>query len=39
MRRRAPVRMTFHAIVWITRVLVRLLPRRLRGVPAARRRE
>ena len=39
MRRSAPVRMTFHAIVWITRVLVRLLPRRLRGVPAARRRE
>ena len=39
MRRSAPVRMTFHAIVWITRVLVRLMPRRLRGVPAARRRE
>lgn len=39
MRRSAPVRMTFHAIVWITRVLVWLLPRRLRGVPAARRRE
>jgi uncharacterized protein (DUF2236 family) len=39
MRRSAPVRMTFHAIVWITRLLVRLLPRRLRGVPAARRRE
>jgi len=39
MRRRAPVRMTFRAIVWITRVLVWLLPRRLRGVPAARRRE
>jgi len=39
MRRSAPVRMTFHAIVWITRVLVRLVPRRLRGVPAARRRE
>ena len=38
-RRSAPVRMTFHAIVWITRLLVRLLPLRLRGVPAARRRE
>ena len=38
-RRSAPVRMTFHAIVWIARLLVRLLPRRLRGVPAARRRE
>ena len=39
MRRSTPVRMTFHAIVWITRLLVWLLPRRLRGVPAARRRE
>ena len=39
MRRTAPARVTFHAMVWITRVLVRLLPRRLRGVPAARRRE
>jgi uncharacterized protein (DUF2236 family) len=39
MRRSVPVRMSFHAIVWITRVLVRLVPRRLRGVPAARRRE
>jgi uncharacterized protein (DUF2236 family) len=38
-RRSAPVRMTFHVIVSITRLLVRLLPRRLRGVPAARRRE
>jgi hypothetical protein len=31
--------MTFHVMVSITRLLVRLLPRRLRGVPAARRRE
>jgi uncharacterized protein (DUF2236 family) len=39
MRRTVPVRFVFHAMVWTTRVLVRLLPRRLRGVPAARRRE
>ena len=35
MQRNALVRITFYAIVWITRVLVLLLPRRLRGVPAA----
>ena len=39
MRRSAAVRVTFHAIVGITRALVRLVPRRLRGVPAARRGE
>jgi len=39
MRRTAPVRVVFHAMAWTTRVLVWLLPRRLRGVPAARRRE
>jgi uncharacterized protein (DUF2236 family) len=39
LRRSAPVRVMFHTIAWITRVLVRLLPRRVRGVPAARRRE
>jgi uncharacterized protein (DUF2236 family) len=39
MRRNVLARMTFYIIVWITRGLVKLLPRRLRGVPAARRRE
>lgn len=39
MQRNAWVRFTFHTTVWITRVLVRLVPRRLRGVPAARYRE
>jgi uncharacterized protein (DUF2236 family) len=39
MRRRLWTRFTFHSIVVITRVLVRLVPERLRGVPAARRRE
>jgi uncharacterized protein (DUF2236 family) len=33
------VRVLFRAMVWGTRLLVRLVPRRLRGVPAARRRE
>jgi uncharacterized protein (DUF2236 family) len=39
MRRGPLVRLVFGAIVWITRVLVRLVPRGLRGIPAARRRE
>ncbi len=39
MRTGSPARMTFHAVVGITRTLVRALPQRLRGVPAARRRE
>jgi hypothetical protein len=39
MRRTAPARLTFRVLVWLTRMLVRVLPRRLRGVPAARRRE
>jgi uncharacterized protein (DUF2236 family) len=39
MRRTAPARATFSVIVGTTRALVRLLPRRRRGVPAARRRE
>ena len=39
MRRNVLAGMTFCIIVWITSGLVKLLPRRLRGVPAARRRE
>jgi len=39
MRRNVLARMTFYIIVWITRGLVKLLPLRLRGVPAARRHE
>ncbi len=39
MRRNTPARLTFHTILWITRALVRVAPRSLRGVPAARRRE
>jgi uncharacterized protein (DUF2236 family) len=39
MRRSAPARVTFSVIAWMTRALVHLLPSRLRGVPAARRRE
>jgi len=39
LRRSVPVRTAFRAIVWTTRVLVRLVPRSLRGVPAARRHE
>lgn len=39
MRRNIAVRIMFQAMVWSTRVLVRLVPTRLRGVPAARRRE
>jgi hypothetical protein len=39
MRRNVLARMTFYSIVWITRGLVKMLPLRLRGVPAARRRE
>ncbi len=39
MRRTAPARLAFRVLVGLTRVVVRLLPRRLRGVPAARRRE
>ncbi|MEN8800542.1 MAG: oxygenase MpaB family protein [Thiogranum sp.] len=39
MRRNVLARMTFYIIVWITRGLVKLLPRHWRGVPAARRRE
>jgi len=39
MRRNMLSRMTFCIIVWITRGLVKLLPRHWRGVPAARRRE
>jgi len=39
MRRSAPARITFHAMVLIARTVVKLLPRHLRGVPAARRRE
>ena len=39
LKRRLWIRLTFRGIVVITRVLVRLVPERLRGVPAARRRE
>lgn len=39
MRRNMLARMTFCIIVWITRGLVKLLPRHRRGVPAARCRE
>jgi len=39
LQRNAWAHFTFYTTVWITRVLVRLVPRRLRGVPAARRRE
>ena len=39
LKRRLWIRFTFQSIVGITRLLVRLVPERLRGVPAARRRE
>ncbi|MEJ2346254.1 MAG: oxygenase MpaB family protein [Gammaproteobacteria bacterium] len=39
LRRNAPVRLGFRLIAVMVRLAVRLVPRRLRGVPAARRRE
>ena len=39
LKRNVWARFTFHTIVWSTRLLVRLTPVRLRGLPAARRRE
>lgn len=39
LRRNAPVRIGFRLTVVMVRLVVRVIPRRLRGVPAARRRE
>jgi uncharacterized protein (DUF2236 family) len=39
LKRRLWIRFAFHSIVGITRMFVWLVPERLRGVPAARRRE
>ena len=39
LQRKTWARFTYYSIVWITRLLVRLVPWRWRGAPAARRRE